>query len=95
MQSSLASHDRGYSLEAMNLPPSTSAADRVLSIDALRGFDLFWIMGGHGLVLALAGAMTSTNEPPAWLKTQMAHTHWIGFSCWDLINPLTAKFRCD
>ena len=68
--------------------PSPIATDRVVSIDALRGFDMFWIVGGHGLVLSLAGAMTSTKEPPAWLKTQMAHTHWIGFSCWDLINPL-------
>jgi hypothetical protein len=38
-------------------PPSTTAADRVASIDALRGFDMFWIMGGKPLVLALAAAM--------------------------------------
>jgi predicted acyltransferase len=67
---------------------ATAAHDRVVAIDALRGFDMFWIMGGHGLVLALVAAMSSTKEPPEWLKTQMQHTHWVGFSAWDLINPL-------
>src|SRR5262245_49546094 len=75
-------------LSPMTPPPSATASSRVMAIDALRGFDMFWIMGGHGLILALAAAMSSTNETPAWLKTQMAHTHWVGFSCWDLINPL-------
>ena len=61
MQSSLASHDLGYSVEAMNPPPSTTAGDRVVSIDALRGFDMFWIMGGKPLVLALGAAMIHAN----------------------------------
>lgn len=26
---------------------------RLLSLDALRGFDLFWILGGEGIVHAL------------------------------------------
>jgi len=32
-------------------PAPESKSGRVMSIDALRGFDMFWIIGGHGLVL--------------------------------------------
>ena len=63
----------------MNPPASTSAADRVASIDALRGFDMFWIMGGKPLIVALAAALIQAKEPPAWLKRQLEHTHWVGF----------------
>lgn len=72
----------------MNQPASTTATGRVLSIDALRGFDMFWIMGGKSLVLALAAVMIHSQEPPALLKTQLEHTHWVGFTCYDLIMPL-------
>jgi predicted acyltransferase len=72
----------------MNLHPSPAASDRIVCIDALRGFDMFWIMGGKPLVLALGAVMIQTNEPPVWLKGQLEHTHWVGFTCYDLINPL-------
>lgn len=72
----------------INRPLATIATDRVASIDALRGFDMFWIMGGQGLVMSLAVLMSSSKEPPGWLKTQLEHTHWVGFSAYDLINPL-------
>jgi len=70
--------------------PASAAAksSRVVAIDALRGFDMFWIMGGHGLLLALAAWMSSTGQPPDWLATQMSHQHWVGFHAWDLINPM-------
>src|SRR6266542_6345115 len=67
--------------------PSTAAADRVVSIDALRGFDMFWIMGGKPLAITLAAAMIHAKEPPAWLKGQLEHTHWVGFTCYALIMP--------
>jgi predicted acyltransferase len=66
--------------------PATASTGRVLAIDALRGFDMFWIVGGHGLVLALAGLFW--NPVPDWLKMQMSHVKWEGFSAWDLIMPL-------
>ncbi|MCC7335838.1 MAG: DUF5009 domain-containing protein [Pirellulaceae bacterium] len=72
----------------MNQSASTTATGRVLSIDALRGFDMFWIMGGKSLVLALAAVMIHSQEPPQMLKTQLEHTHWVGFTCYDLIMPL-------
>src|SRR6266536_5252690 len=72
----------------MNPPPPTTAADRVISIDALRGFDMYWIMGGKPLLVALAAAMIHANGRPEWLKRQLEHTHWVGFTCYDLIMPL-------
>ena len=60
--------------------------ERILSLDVLRGFDMFWITGGEGIVHALALAT-------GWqffkvLSTQMTHTHWVGFHFYDLIYPL-------
>jgi predicted acyltransferase len=66
---------------------STAPANvRVTSIDALRGFDMFWIVGGKALVLALAGLFCA--ELPAAVKAQMDHVPWQGFVAWDLIMPL-------
>lgn len=62
---------------------------RILSIDALRGFDMFWIMGpecGHWVVTATV-AWIFGSVPP-WLKSQMDHPAWVGFSAWDMIMPL-------
>jgi predicted acyltransferase len=59
---------------------------RVVSIDALRGFDMFWIIGGRELVLAVAAA--SAGSVPAWLDYQLEHVEWEGFTAWDLIMPL-------
>ena len=32
---------------------------RILSIDILRGYDMFWITGGAGVFIALAKALPS------------------------------------
>jgi hypothetical protein len=34
-------------------PPDTSPPPRLLSVDALRGFDMFWIIGGEQVAKAL------------------------------------------
>lgn len=60
---------------------------RVMSIDALRGFDMFWIMGGRETVLGIA-ALVAGGTVPAWLDYHLEHPEWIGFSGWDLIMPL-------
>ena len=57
-----------------------------VSVDALRGFDMFWIIGGALVVQALAKA--SGNPILAWLSTQMNHVEWEGFHFIDLIFPL-------
>lgn len=59
------------------------SAGRLKSIDALRGFDMFWIMGGDALVRALG---TWLDQP--LLVTQMKHVDWEGFHFYDLIFPL-------
>ncbi len=69
-------------------PGAASASARVVSIDALRGFDMFWIIGGKPVAYALAAAVMHSSKPPDWLKTQLEHTFWVGFSFYDLIMPL-------
>ncbi len=56
---------------------------RLYSLDALRGFDMFWITGGGMLAIAVS-RMTGME----WLETQMHHVQWDGFRFYDLIFPL-------
>src|ERR1035437_2354264 len=59
---------------------------RLYSLDALRGFDMFWIMGGGGIFIALA---TLTGWPVLkWWAGQMEHAEWHGFNLEDMIFPL-------
>jgi predicted acyltransferase len=59
---------------------------RVASIDALRGFDMFWIIGGGAMFRALIKA--TDNPFLNKLGVQLSHVKWEGFRCWDLIMPL-------
>jgi predicted acyltransferase len=61
-------------------------AHRVMSIDALRGFDMFWILGADSLVNALN--RMSQTAPTQLLATQLEHADWEGFHFYDLIFPL-------
>ena len=73
----------------MNSSDKTSpvgTGGRLLSLDALRGFDMLWIIGGSGIINALA-----KNSDAGWLKAldlQMTHVTWNGFHFYDLIFPL-------
>lgn len=60
--------------------------ERLHSLDILRGFDMFWITGGHMLVATLAAA-TGWKWLEA-LEGQMHHANWAGFHFYDLIFPL-------
>ncbi len=64
----------------------TQGCPRLRSLDALRGFDMFWIAGGGGLFVALA----NLTEWPVlvWWKTQLTHVEWHGFRFEDMIFPL-------
>ncbi|MBU6399839.1 MAG: DUF1624 domain-containing protein [Verrucomicrobia bacterium] len=71
-------------------PASTSetktVGPRLLSLDALRGFDMFWIIGADELVHGLrklsdAGLIQS-------LADQLEHKAWQGFHFEDLIFPM-------
>ncbi|MCC6152814.1 MAG: DUF5009 domain-containing protein [Candidatus Hydrogenedentes bacterium] len=67
-------------------PALLKPAGRVISIDALRGFDMFWIAGGEGIVGALNAASQST--PIQFVSKQLHHVSWQGFVFYDLIFPL-------
>jgi len=69
-------------MENENKPPTK----RLYSLDALRGFDMFWIMGGEGIFIALA---TLTGWPVfEWWAGQLEHVEWHGFHFYDMIFPL-------
>lgn len=59
---------------------------RLYSLDALRGFDMFWIMGAEEIFHSMAKATNS----PFWntLAEQFTHPAWNGFHFYDLIFPL-------
>ena len=61
-------------------------SERLVSLDTLRGFDMFWIIGGHEILLALS-AITSANWL-TWLLKRFEHPQWNGFEPYDLIFPL-------
>jgi predicted acyltransferase len=61
-------------------------ASRLVSVDALRGFDMFWILGADALIRAL-GRVTK-SEPFTTIATQFEHKAWAGFAFYDLIFPL-------
>jgi predicted acyltransferase len=59
---------------------------RLYSLDALRGFDMFWIMGGEFIFIGLA---TITGWPVLkWWAEQQQHMPWSGFHFEDMIFPL-------
>jgi predicted acyltransferase len=60
---------------------------RLVSLDALRGLDMFWIIGGEEILRAIADTM---NWPAltALVYRNTEHPEWNGFSFYDLIFPL-------
>ncbi|GAA4418005.1 DUF5009 domain-containing protein [Nibrella viscosa] len=59
---------------------------RLLSLDTLRGFDMFWIIGGDNIFHALA--KTTGWAWAIFMAEQFEHPAWNGFSPYDLIFPL-------
>ncbi|MDM8005232.1 MAG: DUF5009 domain-containing protein [Phycisphaerae bacterium] len=62
------------------------ASERLVSLDALRGFDMFWIVAAEGIVFALH--KTSQSGPVAFIARQLEHVPWEGLGFYDLIFPL-------
>ncbi|HUR58900.1 MAG TPA: DUF5009 domain-containing protein [Opitutaceae bacterium] len=67
------------------VPPSGAA--RLVSLDALRGFDMFWILGGDA-VIQILGLKLVHFPPFPLLAAQFDHKAWAGFAFYDLIFPL-------
>jgi predicted acyltransferase len=64
--------------EVHNKPTTTNS--RLLSLDALRGFDMFWIVSGEGIIHGFANAVKQTHglqqDEVSW---QMQVTDQLGF----------------
>jgi len=67
-------------------PELAPPTKRLMSLDMLRGFDMFWILGADSFVYAL-NRMSQTG-PTRFLATQLEHVEWAGFRFYDLIFPL-------
>ena len=65
---------------------TSTLSQRLYSLDALRGFDMFWIIGAEDIFHGLAKATAS----PFWtaVSNQFTHPSWDGFHIYDLIFPL-------
>ncbi len=64
------------------IPETPRPASRILSIDALRGFDMFWIMGGDRLVrrgVRLIDTQSPVYSSAQELSLQMTHVAWEDF----------------
>lgn len=60
---------------------------RLKSLDALRGFDMFFIMGLAGLIVAISKLFPDSGIM-IWLGNQMSHVEWNGLTHHDTIFPL-------
>ena len=73
--------------KAVNPAPAPAASiPRVISVDALRGFDMFWIIGASSLLYGLS--QMTHNGLTTFLARQLEHADWEGFHFYDLIFPL-------
>src|SRR5258708_4528872 len=71
---------RPLPLETSQIPVVSS---RVMSVDALRGFDMFWIIGVEEVFEAIGKWLKRDGFYPA-----LNHADWVGFHFYDLIFPL-------
>lgn len=77
--------------ERLPLSPSGPQAEvvkppRLLSLDGLRGFDMFWIIGGQQLVKSLTKVWPGRFTDA--LAQQFEHVPWAGLHLFDLIWTL-------
>ncbi|MBI9017936.1 MAG: DUF5009 domain-containing protein [Phycisphaerae bacterium] len=68
-------------------PAVKAKPPRLGSLDALRGFDMFWIIGGDRFVKTLLIAC-GFQGAHAVVSGQLRHVPWHGFGAYDLIFPL-------
>lgn len=59
---------------------------RLMSLDALRGFDMLFISGLSGLIMAICELFPNGGE--SWLHNTMKHVKWDGLTHHDTIFPL-------
>ena len=61
-------------------------SERLMSLDALRGADMLFIIGFSGVLVSLCQLLGFGKD--CWLATQMTHVMWHGFRHHDTIFPL-------
>jgi predicted acyltransferase len=76
----------------MSAAGSPRKTDRIAAVDALRGFSVFWLLGGEGAARAfhemsghMGPVMQSIGDS---IALQFTHAEWEGFRFWDLVFPL-------
>ena len=71
---------------------TAAQAQRVVSVDALRGFNIFWILGADAVIWSLNEMLRDKgpvlSAAGRFLNTQMTHVAWEGFRFYDFIFPL-------
>eukprot|EP01031_Cornospumella_fuschlensis_P014458 gene14458-17652_t len=67
---------------------ATPPAARLVSLDALRGFDMCWILGLGTMVNAIVARFAPGAGVTSLLDVQLEHAAWEGFRFYDLIFPL-------
>lgn len=70
----------------MNNSSSNCFANRLASLDVLRGLDLFLLVFFQPVFMKLARALDWPLLEP--FVYQLRHEPWEGFRCWDMIMPL-------
>lgn len=65
---------------------TANSNQRLYSLDALRGFDMFWIMGAEEIFHSLYKA--TGNSFLGTVAEELTHPDWNGFHFYDLIFPL-------
>jgi len=72
--------------------PSDVETQRVVSLDALRGFNFIWILGGEGAMLALADMLDERGPILGTIGRligpQFLHARWEGYTFYDIVFPL-------
>lgn len=72
--------------ESVSTPAIGPASQRLVSLDVLRGFDMFWILGMEEVGVEIA---KGSDAPWAqFIGRQLDHAAWSGFHFLDLIFPL-------
>lgn len=75
---------------AQKKPQPAPQSTRRVSLDVLRGFDMFWIIGADALCRSLQ-EVSGGESAPGLIKgiaRQLEHVPWRGFVFYDLIFPL-------
>jgi predicted acyltransferase len=61
----------------------TPSQTRLMSLDVMRGLDMFFLVALGPLLSAWQRAWGL----PSWLSSQLNHVDWAGLTAWDLIMP--------